>query len=1297
MDPNAHTRYPGAQPFADDDLSRRLFFGRGVQSTELTNQILANRLVVLYGRSGLGKTSLLHAGVAPRLREEGHLPLSVRVNDTERGPIASVFAGIEAEARRQGIEYVAGSIESMWAFFRTVEFWRDDLLLVPVLILDQFEELFTLQSEERRSAFLVEIGHLLRGVAPEGYVDPNGSSRPPSLRVVFSLREDYLGLLDDGADLIPEILDERFRITPLGVPAATEALVEPARVEDSAFATPAFAYDPLAVQAIVEFLCHRRVAGVRRDSRTIDPFQLQLICQRVERIVRDRAPNRAGEPVTLKELGGSRALEATLRRFYLDILRAVPRRDRAAVQRLCQEILISSEGRRLSLEENTIVDTVGLSPERLRDLVARRLLRIEQRADNSYYELSHDALIEPVLGARRSSAIWMARARVVGGGFGVAVTVLFALLLALSWMTSHPPAAVATLVALILVIMAGAGVGFASVLGVGLQSLRRYGGHAGGEFRSARPSTLSGRAFRLAALFFSFGVLFVDGLVAATCLGAMAAAWSGAWNPTDSPGWQRFLHARRLDTVPIDWAIYTVGSIVAVVFWTHTVRNRARALVHGPSDAGPAPLRVEGPLWRRITIGGAYLVSAIAAGADALFAAGFLGLLARCRSPWNGRLPLRVHADHFMAIAYTCEGSLNDSNFFAGLLYAVPHLAILLWMASRWTRRGLLHLWGRGGPSPLVWPWRDSMAPLAVAGRWAGVTACFFGAFFLPLAAIVYLGSWAAPAPPLKTSTPPEPQVVPVSGSSPAMQVRILGASGRPVAGALVRLVSVAPPFRVFDQATTDAEGAAQLVPAAFPTVILAEDSAEGVATSDVQDADAGDGDRTLTLSPRGVVQGKVVDARGLSVAGVRVAVADVPWANAVSDRTGAFRLPVFPDGARAIVAVSEGCRAERMSLEPAPSGQGTRLARSLLRIVLHPGKTLDGTVSDDRGRPAVARVVACPGDPAEFTTESTPAGAFQVPPSTVGCRVVAASPECGPSEDATVDADSPLILRLTSGGGVTGTAVDSQGKPVTAFDLGVELFTPFRGPTMEHGGRTNKQRRFGDSNGAFTWDRLAPGRYVFTGIAERFAPSSTTVEVRAGLMTGGVRLVFAQGAVVIGTVTDTTHTPVADANVEFEDLSNVLEAGRSVTTGRDGSYRLEGAPDGLFSMDVRKKGFGTVRVSGLSTHGSEMTLRQDVTLSREAEGKTSGSFVGVGVTLVSASDGPVVDSVTPGGPAIEAGVRAGDRLLSVDDAPANELPLTALFERLRGAEGTQVVIALDRPATGELLHRTLTRARLSF
>jgi Novel STAND NTPase 1 len=313
---STHTRYPGAQPFSDDDFSRRVFFGREQASITLTDQVLANRLVVVYAKSGLGKTSLLNAGVAPRLRDEGYLPLIVRVNDVQQGALVSVLEGIRAEAERKRVEYVQGLPDSLWSFFKTAEFWRGDLLLTPVLILDQFEELFTLQSEQQRTSFLTDLSYLVRGVRPPVSAQTVGSldENSPTMRIVLSLREDYLGFLEEAADHIPQILDHRFRLAPLTLDAASEAMTGPAAIDDSVLETKPFSYDPETVTTILNHLSHRRTEAVARVTRYVEPFQLQLICQRVERIVAElqlQLPTNL--TLTMADIGGEVALEETLR------------------------------------------------------------------------------------------------------------------------------------------------------------------------------------------------------------------------------------------------------------------------------------------------------------------------------------------------------------------------------------------------------------------------------------------------------------------------------------------------------------------------------------------------------------------------------------------------------------------------------------------------------------------------------------------------------------------------------------------------------------------------------------------------------------------------------------------------------------------------------------------------------------------------------------------------------------------------------------------------------------------------
>ena len=84
--------WPGLRPFGEDD--RGFFFGREREATELLALVQRAVVVVVYGQSGLGKTSLLQAGLFPAVREVGLLPVRLRLDHAEQAP--SMAAQVKA-------------------------------------------------------------------------------------------------------------------------------------------------------------------------------------------------------------------------------------------------------------------------------------------------------------------------------------------------------------------------------------------------------------------------------------------------------------------------------------------------------------------------------------------------------------------------------------------------------------------------------------------------------------------------------------------------------------------------------------------------------------------------------------------------------------------------------------------------------------------------------------------------------------------------------------------------------------------------------------------------------------------------------------------------------------------------------------------------------------------------------------------------------------------------------------------------------------------------------------------------
>ncbi len=406
------TQHPwlGLASFTEE--TRQYFYGREEEVGELSRRVQRKLLTVLFGQSGLGKTSILNAGIVPRLRPEGYCPVYVRIDygTAATPPSEQIKQAIFRATERQGTWTKTGAAnegESLWEFLHH----RDDELLnadgkpiIPLLIFDQFEEIFTLAQaddagRQRAATFIEDLADLVENRPPkalEAKIDADDSVAErfdfarADYRILISLREDYLAHLEGVKTAMPSITQNRMRLARMNGEQALAAVMKPG--------------GRLVTQEVAESIVRFVSGGAELRNAEVEPSLLSLICRELNNA---RIAQKKNE-ISVDLLAGSN--ETILAEFYERALADQP----TAVRKVIEDDLLTDSGYRENLAEERVLKAftaAGAGQNNYADaattlatLVNRRLLRIEERLDVRRVELTHDVLCG-VVGASRKARL----------------------------------------------------------------------------------------------------------------------------------------------------------------------------------------------------------------------------------------------------------------------------------------------------------------------------------------------------------------------------------------------------------------------------------------------------------------------------------------------------------------------------------------------------------------------------------------------------------------------------------------------------------------------------------------------------------------------------------------------------------------------------------------------------------------------------------------------------------------------------------------------------------------------------
>jgi WD40 repeat protein len=395
--------WPGLASFEED--SHAFFFGRDHEIKLLRDHVLDGQVTVLYGRSGLGKTSLLQAGLFPTLRERHLLPIYIRF-DLKPGaaPLTQQLHHAVRDSIRADVPdpMLPSDEESLWEYLHRMNFelWSArNYPLTPVIVLDQFEELFTLGERvpELVDTFRNELGDLVENRIPaelatridnDEAVARRFNLRSHNYKLLISLREDFLPDLEAWCRLIPSLARSRVRLLHLRVNEAFDAVHEPA----------ADMMSPELARRVVGIIAGENLAQGRapaapelvfsdgqQTAAEVEPALLSLFCRELNEERKRRGLARFDEQLI------DEASHDTLSNYYESCVRDLPDH----VAEFIESELITEKGFRNSFIREDAVPA-RLTEEELDQLISSRLVRLEDRYGAPRIELTHDVLTRAV-------------------------------------------------------------------------------------------------------------------------------------------------------------------------------------------------------------------------------------------------------------------------------------------------------------------------------------------------------------------------------------------------------------------------------------------------------------------------------------------------------------------------------------------------------------------------------------------------------------------------------------------------------------------------------------------------------------------------------------------------------------------------------------------------------------------------------------------------------------------------------------------------------------------------------------
>lgn len=381
----------GLASYTEEGSNDYQFCGRENAINELYTLTDNNLFVTLYGKTGIGKTSLLQAGLFPILRKHGYFPVMIRlgmsgnessfaqnIQETVCCQVKEQLQGLCISSKKDKTHYPAEDIDSLWEFFHTTEFKdKTGKVIFPVIVLDQFEEI--LLNKKREATILLQQIYALLDDNRQVPSNSKEYSNYTNFRFIISIREDDLYRLEDILDRqnLPEMKQNRYRLTQLSDEEAKRIITIPGRN-----CIKASESDKIA---------ERIIQLVKGNNEEISTAILSLVCSRLF----ETTLANSSKEISLRQVENFST--NPLEEFYKEAVSKLPLKERQYIENK----LVTDDGRRESVSSEEFKKQVP-NGQFLFDADCRLLQYVSASSSSQQrIEVIHDLLAQTIAKVKR--------------------------------------------------------------------------------------------------------------------------------------------------------------------------------------------------------------------------------------------------------------------------------------------------------------------------------------------------------------------------------------------------------------------------------------------------------------------------------------------------------------------------------------------------------------------------------------------------------------------------------------------------------------------------------------------------------------------------------------------------------------------------------------------------------------------------------------------------------------------------------------------------------------------------------